>query len=144
MSRRATNLGYYKFQNNLFTVRFCYSPRENLLLRQIMCSRERIERKVDVYKRYIVCLAYGCLCYRTKLHFHFFTRLWSVSTALLFRYKSRLVATKFSYFFVSASFLLGVWICIYVHAQLRILKFRDSVCTKIRAVPSDHKRVKKT
>ena len=37
--------------------------------------------------------------------------------------------------------MLAVWFCICKHAQLRILKFQD---LKIRAVPTDHKQVKKT
>ena len=35
-----------------------------------------------------------------------------------------------SFFCCLASFLLAVWFCIYTHAQLRILKFQDSVYQK--------------
>ena len=35
-----------------------------------------------------------------------------------------------SFYSVFASFLLAVWFCIYTHAQLRILKFQDSVFQK--------------
>ena len=37
---------------------------------------------------------------------------------------------KMSFFCCFASFLLAVWFCIYTHAQLRVLKFQDSVYQK--------------
>ena len=56
-----------------------------------------------------------CLRYVSIL----FTCLWSVSTAMLFRYKGRLVNSqqKYNFFFVYASFLLSVWFCVYLKSR---------------------------
>ena len=53
------------------------------------------------------------------------------------------LSTKMQFFCVSVSFLLAVWFCIYIaHAveNPEISRFRVS---DIRAVPTDHKQVKK-
>ena len=51
---------------------------------------------------------------------------------MLSKQMDRLVTNqqKMSFFSVSASFLLVAWFCFYTHAQLRILKFQDSVYIK--------------
>ena len=62
----------------------------------------------------------------------------SLVDGLLFRYMGRLVTNqqKYNFSLFSATFLLAVWFCIYMHVQLRILKFQDFVYQK------DHKQVK--
>ena len=57
-----------------------------------------------------------------------FTLLWSVRTAILFRYKGILVISQQkAILFVLRFIFAGCLVLHFTHAQLRILKFLDSV-----------------
>ena len=84
-----------------------------------------------------VCVYFNCLYDRTTLRFdflHSFMVVAQTSTFQVHGYKLVTNSTKMSFFFVSDSFLLAIWFCIYTHAQLRILKFQDSVYQKCCSV----------
>ena len=84
----------------------------------------------------------SCLCYITTLRFEIFSpRLWSVRISMFFRYIGRLATYQQKCNFI-LSLLLNFtchFTCIYTHAQLRILKFQDSI-SKIRAVRTLNER----
>ena len=74
----------------------------------------------------------SCLCYITTLRFEFFTRMWSVRKSLLFRYMGRLVTYQQKcHFSLSPLHFCLLFGFVFIHnAQLRILKFPDSVYQK--------------
>ena len=83
----------------------------------------------------------ACLSYRTTIRFdfpHLFI-LWSVHTAMFFRYKGRL-ANKNAIFFLTLLHFCLLYVFVVLHLVHAFIEFR---VFKIRAVPTNHKQVNK-
>ena len=75
----------------------------------------------------------NCLRKRKNTTFRYSSLVYGLCANLCFsstRVAWGLINKKCHFSAVFALFLHAVWLCIYTHAQLKILKFQDSVCQK--------------
>ena len=111
------------------------SPRDHLSIDRCQKRIDRCQKRIAVMEKKLneneVKHDKIFLHNKTKHVSIFFTRLWSVRKPMLFYSKGSLVTNQQNVIFLLSRFiLLAVWFCVYTHAQLRILKFQDSMYQK--------------